>query len=191
MLAGSGNALAKLPKWRRPPDANAMQTHMRTHRWRMRFAPVFGCNGICDWACNGACQSRVQSPERGEGLLIPVDSTRYSPPPYPASVPADVTGRTGSGRPPQLEVWHHLTAALAALSPNDYGRPWPGPRRDAIARALTQHEPDLCIRAARETRQIVTSQDRAPNITALFEKKLRDLVAVRETVRDSLGEVAA
>jgi hypothetical protein len=89
--------------------------------------------------------------------------------------------------PVQREVWHHLTAGLAMLSANDHGRDWPNPRRDRIAAALAAYPADLCIRAAREAREIVQVQDRAPNITALFEKKLREQVEARATVRDSLG----
>lgn len=91
----------------------------------------------------------------------------------------------------QREVWSILKGGVDSLQENDFGRPWPSPRGDAISRALAQHDPDLCIQAARQAREIVQSQDRAPNITALFEKKLRDLAAVRSTVRESLGEVAA
>lgn len=76
------------------------------------------------------------------------------------------------------------------LSPNDYGRPWPNPRRERIRILLVEFDDDLCIKAAKEARQIVVCQDRAPNITALFEKKLRDLADVRSAVRESLAEVA-
>lgn len=90
----------------------------------------------------------------------------------------------------QREVWHHLTEGLGWLSLNDHGRNWPLPRRDRL-RALTAEFPDdLCVKAAREAREIVKAQDRAPNITALFEKKLRNLAAVRNTVRESLGAAA-
>lgn len=95
-----------------------------------------------------------------------------------------------------LEVWSVLQGGIDSLGDNDFGRPWPAPRGNAIARALTQHEPDLVLLAAREAREIVQSQDRAPNITGLFEKKLRDLASeeahreeVRETVRRELAAV--
>lgn len=84
------------------------------------------------------------------------------------------------------EVWHHLTKALATLSENDFGRPWPNPRRDEIARLIVEHPADLCVRAAVEAGQIVQAQDRAPNITALFAKKVADLAQVRAVVRASL-----
>lgn len=87
------------------------------------------------------------------------------------------------------EVWHHLEAGLAWLDPNDYGRPWPPPRRSLIVSTCQKFPADLCVKAAREAREIVIAQDRAPNITGLFEKKLRDLAEVRSAVRESL-EVA-
>lgn len=85
-----------------------------------------------------------------------------------------------------LEIWQILKGAVDGLPDNDFGRPWPAPRGDMIALALTRHAPDLCIRAARQAREIVQAQDRAPNISGLFEKKLRDLAEVRATVRESL-----
>lgn len=85
------------------------------------------------------------------------------------------------------EVWSILRGGIDSLDLNDFGNPWPSPRGDAIARALAQHDADLCLAAAREAREIVQSQGRAPNITGLFEKKLRDLVEVRATVRESLA----
>jgi hypothetical protein len=106
----------------------------------------------------------------GTGLSPFAQSNRYSPTPFPA----------------QRDVWHHLTAGLATLSLNDHGHPWPNPRRDVIAQLLGEHDDDLCIRAAREAREIVQSQDRAPNITALFAKKVAELAEVRSLVRESL-----
>jgi hypothetical protein len=117
-------------------------------------------------------EPRAQSPELGEGL-----STSRIDNPSP-----------NNNNAPAREVWQTLIGGLHALSLNDYGRPWPYPRRDVLARLLGEHDADLCIKAAREARVIVTSQDRAPNITALFEKKLTDLAAVRQTVRESLAE---
>ncbi|HYJ22536.1 MAG TPA: hypothetical protein VEW07_10990 [Solirubrobacterales bacterium] len=87
-------------------------------------------------------------------------------------------------------MWHHLTAGLRMIPPNDFGRDWPLPRRDRIAAALAEHPDDLCIRAARQAREIVQVQDRAPNITALFEKKLGELAEARRLVRESLGAAA-
>jgi hypothetical protein len=54
---------------------------------------------------------------------------------------------------------------------------------------VEQYPEDLCLAAAEEAREIVQSQDRAPNITNLFAKKLADLAQVRSTVRDSLAFV--
>lgn len=110
---------------------------------------------------------------QGSGLFSAQPLNRFSPDPVSSTV--------------QREVWHHLTEALGWLSENDFGRSWPLPRRDRLAELLAQHDPDLCIRAAREAREIVVSQDRAPNITGLFEKKLRELAEVRSTVREALA----
>lgn len=87
----------------------------------------------------------------------------------------------------QREVWSILKSGVDSLGDNDFGRPWPAPRGDVIARAVTAHGADLCIQAARQAREIVQSQDRAPNITALFAKKLAELAEVRATVRGALG----
>lgn len=91
-------------------------------------------------------------------------------------------------QPPTLQrtVWQILVGGLHSISDNDYGRPWPYPQRGVLRRLLAEYDPDLCIRAARETREIVQSQDRAPNITALFAKKLAELAEARATVRRAL-----
>lgn len=116
-------------------------------------------------------ESRVQRSRARGRTTDQVDS----PPPNP-------TGR---------EVWQILIGGLHSLSLNDYGRPWPYPRRDVLARLLTEHDDDLCLKAAREAREIVTSQDRAPNITGLYAKKLADLAEVRSAVRGSLDVESA
>jgi hypothetical protein len=88
------------------------------------------------------------------------------------------------------EVWQILRGGVDSLDLNDHGRPWPYPNRAAVTRLTAEFDHDLCIKAAREAREIVQSQDRAPNITALFEKKLRDhLAEVREAVRGALADV--
>jgi hypothetical protein len=83
-------------------------------------------------------------------------------------------------------VWVILRGGVDSLDVNDYGRPWPYPSRSSIARLTDEYDHDLCLKAAWEAREIVQSQDRAPNITALFEKKLRDLAEVRNEVRGAL-----
>jgi hypothetical protein len=86
-----------------------------------------------------------------------------------------------------LEVWSVLKGAVDDLSANDFGRPWPAPRSSAIALAVSRHDADVCRAAAKEAREIVQAQDRAPNITSLFEKKLRERAEAREMVRESLA----
>jgi len=112
-------------------------------------------------------------PAVGEGLNPSIDS----PPPSFLTHTATV----------QRDVWQILVGGLHSLSDNDYGRPWPYPQRGVLRRLLAEHDADLCIRAARAAREIVQSQDRAPNITALFAKKLTELAEVRDTVRGSLA----
>lgn len=100
-------------------------------------------------------------------------------------------GKGSSPIPPVLrEVWQLLDGGLASLDLNDHGYPWPAPRRSALIALCSRYPEDLCLKAAKEAREIVQSQDRAPNITGLFAKKLEDLAKVRETVREVLGEEA-
>lgn len=91
----------------------------------------------------------------------------------------------------QWEVWQILKGALDSLGPNDFGRPWPNPRRDVLADLLAEYPADLCITAARETREIVQSQDRAPNVTSLFAKKCADLAVRRLAIRDEVRKALA
>jgi len=116
-------------------------------------------------------------PEEGSGLSNFPSVDRYSPDPVTSS--------------PRREIWHHLTAGLRMLGTNDHGRDWPLPRRDRLAELLAEFPDDLCVQAAREAREIVQAQDRAPNITGLFEKRLRDLAEARATVREALMGSAA
>lgn len=85
------------------------------------------------------------------------------------------------------QVWSVLKGAVDDLDDNDFGRPWPSPRGDVIARAVADHPADLCLRAARAAREITQAQDRAPNITALFEKKLGEMAEARRLVRKALS----
>ena len=150
---------------------------MRTQCERIYSALPTQCQRICKGRCVDPCdsdaspESRVQRTDLGLGLDSPN--------------PSVFVGATTPAR----EVWHHLTAGLGALSLNDQGRRWPNPDRATLRRLLATHDADLCTRAAREAREIVMSQDRAPNITALFEKKLAELAEVRSVVRESIGDV--
>lgn len=94
-------------------------------------------------------------------------------------------------------VYSILDGGVASIDHLNSGRPWPLPNRAALQRLCATQPEDLCLKAAREAREIVQAQDRAPNITGLYEKKLRDLAAgqaerdgVRETIRESLGDAA-
>ena len=149
---------------------------MQTQCKRIYSALPTQCQRICNGGCGTPCFSDAspepigQNPKKGRGLVY--SDADVSPSPSVLS-----------------QVWHHLIAGLRTLSDNDHGRPWPNPDRATLRRLLAEFEPDLCVRAARDTREIVQAQDRAPNITALFEKKLRDLAEVREAVRGALADV--
>lgn len=150
---------------------------MRTQCKRIYSALPTHCQRICNGPCGTVCasdaspESRDQNPKTGVGLSGSIAVSSPSP-----SV--------------HREVWQILVGGLDSLSENDHGRPWPYPDRSTLRRLLAEHHADLCIRAAREAREIVQSQDRAPNITGLFEKKLADLAEVRDAVRGALADVA-
>lgn len=134
--------------------------------------------GVCLEAARTLVPTRPDPsrPVEGGGLFEHFDSPSFSSPsPYLPTV--------------QSEVWQILLGGLHALSENDHGRPWPYPVRQRLAKLIAEFDADLCRKAAREAREIVVSQDRAPNITNLFEKKLRDLAEVRNTVRRELAAV--
>ncbi len=150
---------------------------MRTQCERIYSALPTQCERICNGACGTVCVSDAspesidQNPKKGVGL----------------------SGSIAVGSPsPSVhrEVWQILVGGLHSLSENDHGHPWPYPVRGTLRRLLAAYDSDLCIQAAREAREIVQSQDRAPNITGLFEKKLRDLAEVRGAVRGALSDVA-
>lgn len=90
--------------------------------------------------------------------------------------------------PLHLEVFSVLKGGVDSLSENDYGRPWPDPKRGELRRLTAGQDRDLCLTAAWEAREIVQAQDRAPNITALFGRKLTALTGKRAAVRKALGE---
>jgi hypothetical protein len=83
-----------------------------------------------------------------------------------------------------------LQGGVDSLQENDHGRPWPSPKRADIARILAElnPDPDLAERAAREAREIVQSQDRAPNIAGLYAQQLEKAkrADVRQQIADSL-----
>lgn len=114
-------------------------------------------------------------------------------PSHSSELKAQKTARVGLSSPnPSLEALERevlsiLQGGIDSLDLNDFGRPWPSPNRSDIRHLVATCDRDLCLKAAREAREIVQSQDRAPNIAALFAKKLRDLTGVREAIRHSLA----
>lgn len=167
---------------------------MRTQCRRIYSALPSQCDRICNGRCQARCDSdaspepRAQSPEpqKGEGLFSVLESEQLNSPSPSRSLPSALT------HPETLQrfVWQTLLSGLHALPENDYGRPWPYPDRRRLATLIAEHDEDHCRRAAVEAKEIVQSQGRAPNITGLFEKKLRDLAEVRSTVRESLRSAA-
>lgn len=85
------------------------------------------------------------------------------------------------------ELFQLLDSGVASCSETRNGRCWPRPRIESIRSLVEQYPEDLCLAAAKEAREIVQSQDRAPNVTSLFAKKLDDLAQVRAVVRESLA----
>lgn len=71
------------------------------------------------------------------------------------------------------QVWSILKGGVDSLAENDHGRPWPDPSLGKLALAIGATEPEVALKVAREVREIVQSQDRAPNVTALYEQRLK------------------
>jgi hypothetical protein len=81
-----------------------------------------------------------------------------------------------------------LDRAAGDCTETRHGRCWPRPRIEAVRKLVEQYDAETCQRAAKEAREIVQSQDRAPNVTALFAKKCADLTAEREEVRKAIEQ---
>lgn len=129
------------------------------------------CNGTCDAPCVGdaSTESRVQSTEfstAGVGL----------PPSVGASFRTALTS----------EVYGTLDRALASLGDTCNGRSWPRPRKNAIQQLVESYDEDICRQAAKEAREIVQSEDFAPNVTNLFAKKCADVAAEQLAERESI-----
>jgi hypothetical protein len=89
------------------------------------------------------------------------------------------------------ELFQMLDSGVASCSEMRNGRPWPRPKVEGVRRLVGEYDEATCLRAAREAREIVQSQDRAPNVTALFEKKCADVAAERRAVRDEIRKALA
>lgn len=84
------------------------------------------------------------------------------------------------------ELFQLLDSGVASCSDTRNGLPWPRPRIDRIRSLVEQYGTDVALAAAKEAREIVQSQDRAPNVTNLFAKKCADVAAERESIRDTV-----
>jgi hypothetical protein len=124
----------------------------------------------------GRCQYRVQSSEHR--VQTPVSSLSF-------------TALTS-------ELFGVLDRAAGDCTETRHGRCWPRPRKEVVRNLVQQHGAETCRKAAKETREIVQSQDRAPNISALFAKKCADVAAERradevkrQSVRDEIRRALA
>lgn len=81
-----------------------------------------------------------------------------------------------------------LAGGVDSLGENSFGRPWPSPRPDLIAKLVDNTWASVALEVAEEVRAIVQSQDRAPNVTSLYEQKLGEAKAMRENVREEIAE---
>lgn len=129
----------------------------------------------------GSCMDAVRTLDPSRPVPVP------SRPAAGGGLSTPIAVSSPSPSPAAREVWEILKRGLDSLDLNDHGRPWPDPKRSVLAELTAEHDRDLCIKAAWEARQIVQSQDRAPNVTGLFAKKLADLAEVRSVVRQSLA----
>lgn len=110
--------------------------------------------------------------------------------------PSSPTRRTAAPKdkdfhPPPLvlRICSTLQGGVDELGENDFNRRWPDPRPAVIAKSLDRLKPpsDLALEVAREAREIVQSQERAPNISSLFILKLEKRIA--EQRADARGSV--
>jgi hypothetical protein len=89
------------------------------------------------------------------------------------------------------ELYGVLDRAAGDCTETRNGRCWPRPRKEVIRSLVEQFDAEVCRRAAKEAREIVHSQDRAPNITSLFAKKCADIDAERQSIRDEIRRALA
>lgn len=126
-----------------------------------------------------------------ESVLPPLEQADSAPstnPPVTLQEPSsqegngiEGKGREGNRPSPRAEdnpnlseqVWSILKGGVDSLAENDHGRPWPDPSLGKLALAIGATEPEVALRVAKEVREIVQSQDRAPNVTALYEQRLK------------------
>jgi hypothetical protein len=129
---------------------------------------------------------------RGHAGARPVPSR-----PVP-SRPAVGAGLSLSGDSPTLvfarQLFQLLDSGVASVSDMRNGRPWPRPRIEGIRKLVEEYGTEVALAAAKEAREIVQSQDRAPNVTGLFAKKCADIAAEqleREAIRDEIRKALA
>lgn len=84
------------------------------------------------------------------------------------------------------ELYGVLDRGISSLGDTRNGRSWPRPRKNEIQQLVESYDEATCRQAAKEAREIVQSQDFAPNVTNLFAKKCADIAAERESIRDTV-----
>lgn len=89
------------------------------------------------------------------------------------------------------ELFQLLDSGVASVSDMANGRPWPRPRIEGIRKLVESYDEETCRLAAQEAREIVQSQDRAPNVTGLLAKKCADIAVERESVRAEIRRALA
>lgn len=121
-------------------------------------------------------------------------------PPVPSRPYPSLTGQrtAGVGLPPSFgasfrtaltsEVYGVLDRGVASLGTTRNGHPWPRPRKYDIEQLVERYDEETCRQAAAEAREIVQSEDFAPNVTSLFAKKCADIAAEQEAERLSRRE---
>jgi len=104
----------------------------------------------------------------------------------PRARPREAEGEADSPSLAQ-EVWAILDRGVASLSEGPGGKPWPRPNLEALRRLLDGVDRERALAIAWETREIVQAQDRAPNVTGLFEQLWRGQPARTQPARLRYG----
>lgn len=138
----------------------------------------------------GQCLDIARTPRgRGHAGAPPVPSR-----PVP-SLTASREGLSLSVVSPTLsftrQLFQLLDSGVASVSDMRNGRPWPRPKVEGIRKLVEEYGTDVALAAAKEAREIVQSQDRAPNVTGLFAKKCADLAAEHESARAEIRRALA
>jgi len=122
---------------------------------------------------------------------VSVEQPGEQPEEQPSSTPSGhvnvrAGAREGAEDCPSLaeEVYGILDRGVASLSESPSGRPWPRPSLEVLRRLLGEGaDRERALAVAWEVREIVQAQDRAPNVTGLFEQRWRGVGTPVEIAR--------